>query len=78
MVFGFEPYRARCTWALGQALCAPCSITELEKPCSFIRWSCPYIHTKELDDAALYVPGQIHDCPPLNNKLLCRDHTEQK
>jgi len=35
MVFGFEPFRAQCTWALGHTLCAPCSITKLEEPCSF-------------------------------------------
>ena len=35
MVFGFEPFRAWCTYALGQALCAPCFVTKLEEPCSF-------------------------------------------
>jgi hypothetical protein len=26
MVFGFQPFRARCNYALGQALCAPYSV----------------------------------------------------
>jgi hypothetical protein len=35
MVFGFEPFRAQCTWALGHTLCTPCYITKLEEPCPF-------------------------------------------
>jgi hypothetical protein len=34
-------------------------------------------HTQELDDVALCMPRWIHDCPPLSNKLLCRDYTVQ-
>jgi len=44
MVFGFEPFRARCTLALGQPICAPCSVTKLEEPCSFSKFpDDPYI-----------------------------------
>jgi len=32
MVFGFEPFRAQCTLALGQALCAPCSVLNYRSP----------------------------------------------
>jgi len=34
-------------------------------------------HTKELDDTALCMPRQIHDCPPLSNKLLCGDQNSK-
>jgi hypothetical protein len=45
MVFGFEPFRARCTWALGLALCALCSITKLGEPYSFRKFpDGPYIY----------------------------------
>jgi hypothetical protein len=43
-VFGFEPFWAWCTQALGQALYAPCSITKLEEPCSISKFpDGPYI-----------------------------------
>ena len=48
MVFAFEPYRARLTEALGKALCAPCSVTKLQEPCSFRK--CP-------DDPYIYFPN---------------------
>jgi hypothetical protein len=32
MVFGFEPLRTQCTYALGQALCAPCSVLNYRSP----------------------------------------------
>jgi hypothetical protein len=41
-----------------------------------VRWSCTFC-TQKLDDTVLCVPGQIHECPPLSNMVLCRDHTEQ-
>jgi hypothetical protein len=37
MVFGFEPFWARCTQTLKQALCAPLSITRLKQTCSFTK-----------------------------------------
>jgi len=35
-LLGYEPTRARCTYALKQALCAAWSDNSLEKPCSII------------------------------------------
>jgi hypothetical protein len=32
MVFGFKPFQARCTLALRQALCAPCSVLNQGSP----------------------------------------------
>jgi hypothetical protein len=33
--------------------------------------------TQKLGDTALYMLGQIQDCPAQSNTLLCRDNTEQ-
>jgi hypothetical protein len=68
-----------CLNLVHQSNTAICCKLSLSHTCFIWEWmsACLALSAHRNWMTAPSMLGQIHDCPPISNKLLCRDHAEQ-